>query len=324
MGRDTIQLEDAVSTISEEYLMEFTSEYGIPEDLHPELPGSEDTIVDISEDMDLFNLISAPNPTKVKTGTHPRAAHEVPLLTITASRVIDMEDLAMTTQSSGTPSTIEKSPLDFDNENPSQQIIEGNRIEDQVQETVAFEIPPSRNVSATRATPEVGLEKEVAAMGPLVSKKRSKRGNDGADANAPPKVLRKDHVASRLTQSTIGGKSLASMVLEEGSTFSTPAPQETLADVSDPNPLSYAKPQSTPERDIAQSSKGAAVARDPNSEKFSSFTSLVGSPGNIYDPGWGVTKNYRLDTLDVRQDVVDHIVPLGYFSELRHLPNDDF
>ncbi|GJV16920.1 hypothetical protein Tco_1362243 [Tanacetum coccineum] len=49
MGRDTIQLENAVSTISQEYLLEFTSEYGIPEGLHPELPGPEDTIVDFPE-----------------------------------------------------------------------------------------------------------------------------------------------------------------------------------------------------------------------------------------------------------------------------------
>nr|GEX09043.1 hypothetical protein [Tanacetum cinerariifolium] len=46
MGRDTIQLENAVSTISQEYLLEFTSEYGIPESLHPELPGPEDHIVE--------------------------------------------------------------------------------------------------------------------------------------------------------------------------------------------------------------------------------------------------------------------------------------
>ncbi|GJV51623.1 hypothetical protein Tco_1447364 [Tanacetum coccineum] len=49
MGRDTIQLEDAVSTIFGEYLLEFTSKYGIPEGLHPELPGPEETIVDFSE-----------------------------------------------------------------------------------------------------------------------------------------------------------------------------------------------------------------------------------------------------------------------------------
>ncbi|GKA11082.1 hypothetical protein Tco_0690515, partial [Tanacetum coccineum] len=49
MGRDTVQLETAVSTISQEYLLEFTSEYGISEGLHPELPGRGDRIVDFPE-----------------------------------------------------------------------------------------------------------------------------------------------------------------------------------------------------------------------------------------------------------------------------------
>ncbi|GKF66477.1 hypothetical protein Tco_0192994 [Tanacetum coccineum] len=49
MGRDTIQLEGAVSTISREYLLEFTLEYGIPENLHPEAPGLGETIVDFPE-----------------------------------------------------------------------------------------------------------------------------------------------------------------------------------------------------------------------------------------------------------------------------------
>ncbi|GJX75645.1 hypothetical protein Tco_0322456 [Tanacetum coccineum] len=145
MGRDTIQLESAVSTISQEYLLEFTSEYGIPEGLHPELPNPENMIVDFSEgkmgvytrcseNMDLFNLISAPNPTKVKTGTRPRAAHEVPLLTVTANRVIDMGDAAAASESSGTPSTIEKSPLDFANEDPPQTITKRGGTEDQGQD----------------------------------------------------------------------------------------------------------------------------------------------------------------------------------------------
>nr|GEW70122.1 hypothetical protein [Tanacetum cinerariifolium] len=211
MGRDTVQLETTVSTISQEYLLEFTFEYDIPEFSHPELPGPKDTIVDFPEGkvgaytkffeyanfrislsqsffkfsvitqficqnyMDLFNLISAPNPTKVKIGLRLRAAHEVPLLTATASRVIDMEDPDAATESYGTSSTIEKSPLDFNNENPSQQITEG-------------------------AIPEAGAEEEIAAMGSLLSKKRRKRGNDEADENAPPKMLRKDHAASRPTQ----------------------------------------------------------------------------------------------------------------------------
>ncbi|GKD95688.1 hypothetical protein Tco_1379585 [Tanacetum coccineum] len=226
-------------------------------------------LYDDDRDMDLFNLISAPNPTKVKTGTRPRAAHEV-------------------------------------------------------QDGLSGEIPSVENPTVTEVVPELDLGREVAAMGPLVNKRRRKRGNDEADANAPPKVLRKDHAASRPTQSTLGGKSLASMGLEAGSTFSAPASQETPADVSDPDPLSYVKPQPIPEQDIAQSSKGAATAGDPDSEKSSSFTSMVGSPGSIYQPGWGVTNNCRLDTPDVCQDMVDHIVPPRYFSELRHLPNDDF
>ncbi|GJT28103.1 hypothetical protein Tco_0908378 [Tanacetum coccineum] len=74
---------------------------------------------DNDQEMDLFNLIKAPNPTKVKTGTRQRAAHEVPLMTATAIRVIQMVDVAELSTSSGTPSTVERSPLDFSNEDAS-------------------------------------------------------------------------------------------------------------------------------------------------------------------------------------------------------------
>ncbi|GKC17868.1 hypothetical protein Tco_1014650, partial [Tanacetum coccineum] len=148
MGRDTIQLEDAVSTISEEYLLEFTSEYGIPESLHHEFPGPEEPIVEFPEGkvgvytkfFEFANYHERIFPTVVEWRTNapkdkmpsadsysaadvttldthrtpiqkqpelllclcsescqgkdrgPRAAHEVPLLTVTVSRVIDMED----------------------------------------------------------------------------------------------------------------------------------------------------------------------------------------------------------------------------------------
>ncbi|GJY61484.1 hypothetical protein Tco_0462141 [Tanacetum coccineum] len=49
MGRDTVQLKIAMSTISQEYLLEFTLEHGISEGLHPELPGRGDRIIDFSE-----------------------------------------------------------------------------------------------------------------------------------------------------------------------------------------------------------------------------------------------------------------------------------
>nr|GEZ39376.1 hypothetical protein [Tanacetum cinerariifolium] len=63
--------------------------------------------------MDLISLIRAPNPTKVKVGSRPGAPHEVPLLTLTANRVSEMDDPATASESSGVPPTIERSPLDF-------------------------------------------------------------------------------------------------------------------------------------------------------------------------------------------------------------------
>ncbi|GKD23857.1 hypothetical protein Tco_1225560 [Tanacetum coccineum] len=91
-------------------------------------------------EMDLFNLISAPNPTKVKTGTPPRASHEVPLLTATASRVINIEDTPTVSVSSKTPSAMEKSPLDFSNEDLPQLITEGGKTKNQVLATVSQEV----------------------------------------------------------------------------------------------------------------------------------------------------------------------------------------
>ncbi|GJR58022.1 hypothetical protein Tco_1500184 [Tanacetum coccineum] len=393
MVRDTIQLEDVVSTISLEYMREFASEYYIPEDLHPELPGPKDTIVDFLEgkvgvytkffefanfrvpisqllfdilghfqihrsqlsvldkrifltvvewrsdapedkmpsadsysaadvatldthrtpiqkqpetllclvglsqnyflgddmyptflyddgrDMNLFNLISSPNPTKVKTETRPRAAYEMPLLTANANSVIDMEDTVAASRSSETPSVVEKSPLDFSSEDPPPMITGRGETKDQVLAVVSQKAPSAENAETTEVIPELNLEKEATVMGPLVNKRRRKRDQSEMEANAPPKVLRKDHASVRPVQNTRGGKSLASMRL---------------------------------------------ITEDPDSEKSTSFTSMVWSPGNIYQPGWGVTNNCRLDTPDVCQDMVDHIVPPGYFSVLRHLPNDDF
>ncbi|GKG17467.1 hypothetical protein Tco_0362424 [Tanacetum coccineum] len=72
------------------------------------------------------------------------------------------------------------------------------------------------------------------------------------EANAPPKVLRTDHASVRPESHTRGGKSLVAMGLGTGSTVPTPIPHETPADVIGPDPMSYARPQSIPERDIAQ------------------------------------------------------------------------
>ncbi|GJY34119.1 hypothetical protein Tco_0418588 [Tanacetum coccineum] len=252
--------------------------------------------------MDLFNLISAPNPAK---------------------------------GSSGTPSTVEKSPLDFVDEDLPPPNTEGVGTEEQIQDELSREIPPVEHATTAKVVPETGLKEEVATMPPLphVNKKRKhmrcKRVNDEAEANAPPKVLRKDHVSSP-THNAYGGKSLATMSLGAGSISSTPSTQgapTAAKSVSDPDPLSSSRGTAIeiPTEHVAttevniQLSVGSLESRKSTSVPF-----IVGLPGGIYQPGWGVTNDCRLDTPDACQDTVDHITPPGYFSELRHLPNADF
>ncbi|GKE56307.1 hypothetical protein Tco_1495492 [Tanacetum coccineum] len=187
-------------------------------------------------DMDLFNLISAPNPTNVKTKTRLRAAHELALLTVT--------------------------------------------VKDQVQDKVAYEIPPTGNASTTGVT----LEEEVAAMGPPVNKRRRKRGNNETEANAPPKVLKRDHDAFCPAQSTHGRKSLASIGLDAGSLLSTPAahdPSTTTKSMSNPELIS-SKGTATeiPTKDVATTKVNAQFSvRSLESGRSTYVPFVVGSSG---------------------------------------------
>nr|GEX82109.1 hypothetical protein [Tanacetum cinerariifolium] len=342
MVRDSVQLETAVNTISYEYLLEFTSEYGIPKMLHPELPGPRDRIVDFPEgkvgclsfskrpgkntpqcytkpldslknwnnrffwvDERVFPTVVDWRTNASKDGmpvngtysveavraldTHrtpiqkqsemllclvkisrryylgtrcirpsimmmtgfdsctksykgedwepPPCPHEVPLLTLTASRVIEMDEPAVATDSSGVPSAIEKSPLDFANEDGTFD-----------RGTVAPEMPLPEDVPAT------------AAPG--------------------------DHADLRPSGSSYGGKSLAAMQLCLASNVfvSEGAP----ANVSDPDPLSFADAPLHHPVGVAQSSPGIVAAKDSESENASSPTE-VGSPESVYRPEWGVT-----------------------------------
>nr|GEZ79092.1 hypothetical protein [Tanacetum cinerariifolium] len=171
---------------------------------------------------------------------------------------------------------------------------EGKGTENQANRTVAPEIPLPGNMPATGAASEVSLEEEVAAMKPRLSKKRDRMVNDGADANAPPKVLRKDYASVRPEQSTRRWKFLQTLGLAAGSTFVTPADTKG---VNDRDSLSFAEPQPHPEQSMTQ---------------------------DIYQPRWGVTNSCRLDTPNACQDVIDHIVPPTYCSELRRMSNAEF
>ncbi|GJR08399.1 hypothetical protein Tco_0791051 [Tanacetum coccineum] len=121
---------------------------------------------------------------------------------------------------------------------------------------LAHEEPPKEPATTTEVAQEAVLEEEVAVVRALGNKRRKqlrrKRANEEVEVNVSPKVLRRDH-ASGLTHSTAGGKSLASMGLEAGTPI--PTPLETPVDVSDPDPLSYAKSQSILEQDVVQSSR---------------------------------------------------------------------
>nr|GEX86372.1 transposase (putative), gypsy type [Tanacetum cinerariifolium] len=324
MGRDTVRLETAVNTISHEYLLEFTSEYDIPETLHPELPGPKDRIVDSSEgkvgvytrffefanfrfplpqflfdvlEMDLFNLICAPNPTKVKTGSRPRAPHELPLLTLTATRVIEMDDLAVATDSSGVPSTIDRSPLDFTHEAGASD-----------QGTAAPEMPPSEDVPAT-AAPGAGQAEEIAATEPPAARESSKRGRDGTYVNAPPPQNHCEWIMLILDPpgAPMGEKVLLpfNWVWLLMFLYLKMLLQASVTRISYPLlTLRHAIPLMLP----SKSSQGIAAAGDPESENVSSLAE-VGSSGSVYRPEWSVTNGSLLDTPEACQDLVDHAAP---------------
>ncbi|GKB03218.1 hypothetical protein Tco_0831307 [Tanacetum coccineum] len=221
MGRDTIQLETAVSTISSEYLLEFTSEYGIAEELHPELPSPGDRIVDFPEG---------------KVGVYTRVFPTAVDWRISAPK----------------------------DEMP---VVGSYSLEDVV-------------VINTRRTP---IQKQPEALLCLVGLSR--------------RYFLGDDVYPTFFYDDNREMDLFNLISALNSTKETPA------DVSDPDPLSYAKPQSIPEWKIAQSSKGATVVGDPDSEKSTSFTSFTRSPNGIYQPGWGVTNSFRLESSDVCRDV---------------------
>nr|GEY84366.1 transposase (putative), gypsy type [Tanacetum cinerariifolium] len=204
---------------------------------------------DNDREMDLFSLIHAPNPTKVKVGSCPRAPYEVPLLTLTANRVIEMDD----------PAT----------------------------GTAASEVPPFGNVPAAVA-PEpnhVG----VAAADPPAATESRKRGRDGTDTNAPP-----NHCEEIM------------LIL---------SPPEALMGERASLPYSWVWLLLLP---CLKMCLQASVTQIP-------CVLLILRPAlRPMWLKWGVTNSSLLDTPEACQDLVDHVTPPGYFSELRHMRNKDF
>ncbi|GKB35832.1 hypothetical protein Tco_0880774 [Tanacetum coccineum] len=387
MGRDTIQLEDAVSTISQEYLLEFSSEYFIPENLHPELPGPEDHIVDFPEgkigvytkkfefanfripiSQFLFDILgyyqihlsqlSVIGAAKVSHfEINCRVLNIIP--TVNLFRVFYVPSYNSGWMSfskrpgKNTPQCYTK-PLDSlknwnnrffwvdekvfptvvawrtaatKDDKPqanTYSVVDVATLDTHRSVVADQDVLVTDDAGAMGATVEPNLEKVVISIRPTIKKIRRQRDAGEEGSKAPAKVLRKDHDAARAEHSSLGGKSLAEVSVGTGLTIhaqKTQEPHVATQTVNDPDPLSYVKPRS--QQDVTQSSKEKGVAGDQDSER-STPSPITRSLGSIYQPGWGMPNSCRLDTPEACQDVVDHIAPPGYFSELRHLPNDEF
>ncbi|GJY41834.1 hypothetical protein Tco_0429104 [Tanacetum coccineum] len=192
--------------------------------------------------------------------------------------------------------------------------------------------PPHRPLAINVRVPiELGVygrrsraEQEIPVIDDAEATEAARDAGEGG-SNAPAKVLRKDHDTARAEHNARGGKSLADMSIDTELAIhiqETQVPPVATQSVSDLDPFSYAKPQS--KQDVAQSSKEKGVAGNQDSKKSTPSPPITRSPRSIYQPGWGVPNSCHLDSPEGCQDVVDHIAPPGYFSELRHLPNDEF
>nr|GFD57569.1 hypothetical protein [Tanacetum cinerariifolium] len=87
-----------------------------------------------------------------------------------------------------------RSPLDFAHEAD----VSGR-------ETAAPEMPPPEDVPVTTA-PGTDQAMETVVVEPSAVRESCKRGYEGIDANAPPKLLRRDHADLRPSGSSPGGK----------------------------------------------------------------------------------------------------------------------
>nr|GEZ02677.1 hypothetical protein [Tanacetum cinerariifolium] len=248
MSRDTIQLETAVTTISYEYLLEFTSEYGISEALHSELSGLEDRIMVFLEGKN--NRFFWVDERVFLTIVNWRTS--APKYGMLAENTYSLEAV-MILNTHRTP------------------------IQKQLEALLCLVGLSQRYYLGDEVYPtfihddDRGQAEGIAVTGPQLVKERHKRGNDGVDTNAPPKVLRRDHVDPRPIESTRGRKSLAAIELGMEFTHPVPASQGAPMDVNDPDLLSFTDPQSRPSADVTY---GAAMARDPKSEN-TSFTFMV-------------------------------------------------
>ena len=173
--------------------------------------------------MDLFNLIRAPGAAQVKVGTRQRGAHEVPLLTATQGRTVDMDAPPAISESTETPSAATKSPtMDEGQENP--------------------------DLETTAEAHQTDIEADIVLVG-------SSADTDPTLPDPPATKKRRRLVRGSEEENTSKlQKTGPSNVFEEN-----PASEGLSLDMPDPDlqfnkpsPISFAHPQQQPDPKIAQ------------------------------------------------------------------------
>nr|GFA43990.1 hypothetical protein [Tanacetum cinerariifolium] len=270
-----------------------------------------------------------------------------------------MDKQAVATDSSGVPSTIERSPLDFAHETEASGM-----------GTAAPEMPPPEDVTWPRS----GLGARCLDLLPSILKSINgpvqfdscSKSYEGENWEPPPcphevplltltptRVIEMDEpavatdssgVPSTIERSPLdfaheaeaSGRGTVAPEMpppEDVPTTTAPGADQAVKTVAAEPPAARESRCSRGEKSLAAMqlclasnvfvSEGVAAVGDPESENVSS-PAEVGSPGSVYRQEWGVTNGCLLDTPEACQDLVDHAAPPSYFFELRHMHNEDF
>nr|GFA30067.1 hypothetical protein [Tanacetum cinerariifolium] len=269
MGRDTIQLENAVSTISQEYVLEFTSEYGMPEILHPELPGPEDLIVEFHEgtvghyQIHLSQLVfhtvadwrtSAPKDQMPPVGSYSMAD----------INSLNMRRTAIQKQPEALLCLVGLSQRYF--------------LGDDVYPTFLYNDNRDMDLFSLISAPNPAKVKIETRPHATRESKCTTQGAEEGSCRLPPLIEYPQGEITGFHRNRGGYHCLR--------TCDQKIPVHTKG-MSDPDSLAYVKLWPAPKQDVSQCSRKAVVTEDSNYEKSTSFTSMFGSLGNhIAPPGY--------------------------------------
>nr|GEX33402.1 hypothetical protein [Tanacetum cinerariifolium] len=323
MVRDNVQLETAVNTITHEYLLGFTSEYGISEALRPELPVPGDRIVDFLEG---------------KVGVYTRffefANFRLPLSQFLCA-VLGYYQIHISQLSVIGTAKVSHFEINCRVQNivPTLSLFHVFYVPSFNSGWMSFSKRPGKNTPQCYTKPLDSLKNwnnrffwVDECIFPTAVEWWTNPSKDGMPVSGtysvdavrvpdthrtpiqkqPEALLRLVGISRRYYlgddvyptfhyDDDRGGN--GSIQLDSCSQSNKGIPD----DVSDPDPLAFAG---------APSSQGVTVAEDPGSENASSPIEVL-SPGSVYRPEWGVTNGSLLDTPEACQDLVDHVAPPG-------------